>query len=123
MISKKESRLEYIDVVRHEDRKIHVLGRSEKSVSCDGASYTAHHIIFDAQTGKVFQEDSFRHIGSFPLFMCGCYILSFEGECPPLLDHELSLEIYENRLKADKYEEHIRKFKEANLKEIKHAGD
>jgi hypothetical protein len=31
------------------------------------------------------------------------------------LDHELALNIHENKIKADKYDNSIREFKEANL--------
>jgi hypothetical protein len=120
MISKKEEgRLEYIDVVRWQDRGIHVLGRREERISSDDSSCRAYHIIHDAQTGKVISEDSFTYRCNFPLFMCGCYILSCEGTCPPLLDHELSLKIHKNRIKADKYDDNIRKFKEANLNDLR----
>jgi hypothetical protein len=44
MISKKEKgRLEYIDVVRWQDGKIHVLGRIEEHSSSDGSFYSAYH--------------------------------------------------------------------------------
>ena len=120
MISKKaEGRLEYIDVVRWQDSKIHVLGRREESISSDDSFYRAFYIIHDAPTGKVISEDSFMYIGNFPLFMCGCYILSCEGECPPLLDHELALNIHENKIKADQYDNSIREFKEANLNDLR----
>jgi hypothetical protein len=46
-------------------------------------------------------------------------MLTCEGECPPLLDHELALNIYENRVKADNYDTIVRKFRAANLKERK----
>jgi hypothetical protein len=68
---------------------------------------------------KKICEDSFRYIGNFPLFMCGCYILSCEGECPPFLNHELALKIHENKINADKYDSSIRKFKEANLNDLR----
>jgi hypothetical protein len=120
MISKKEERrLEDIDVVRWQDGKIHVLGRIEDNCSSDGTFYSAYHIIHDALTGEIIKEDSFRYIGNFPLFMCGCYMLSCEGERPPFLDHELALKIHENNINADKYDSSIRKFKEANLKDLK----
>jgi hypothetical protein len=48
-------------------------------------------------------------------------MLSCEGECPPILDHELSLEIHEYRMKADKYDDSIRQFKEANLNDLKNC--
>lgn len=116
MTSRKiEGRLEHIEVVRWQDGKIHVLGRGEEIITSDSASYMAYHIILDASTGKVISEDSFLHRGSFPLFMCGCYMLSCEGDCPPLLDRELSLEIHEYRKRVDKYDDSIRLFKEANL--------
>ncbi len=111
----KEGRLEYIEVVRRQGNELHVLGRGEEMNSSDSTSYMAYHIIHDASTGKVVSEDSFLHRGNFPLFMCGCYMLSCEGDCPPILDHELSLEIHEYRMKADKYDNSIRIFKEANL--------
>jgi len=114
----KEGRLEYIDVVRWQDGEIHVLGRGEEIISSDSTSYMAYHLIYEASTGKVVSEDFFLHRGSFPLFMCGCYILSCEGDCPPLLDHELSLKINENQTKAKKFDESIRKLREANLKDI-----
>ncbi len=114
---KKEGRLEFIDVVRWQDGEIHVLGRGEEMTSSDSTSFMAYHYIYDASTCKVVSEDSFLHRGSFPLFMCGCYMLSCEGDCPPLLDHELSLKINENQTKAKKFDESIRKFSEANLKE------
>ncbi|UCE78721.1 MAG: hypothetical protein JSV13_09480 [Nitrospiraceae bacterium] len=120
MISKtKEGRLESIDVVRWQDRKIHILGRREENISSDASSFRAYHIIHDEQTGKIISEDSFLYRGNFPLFMCGCYILSCEGTCLTLLDHELSLKIHENRLKADKYDDSISKFKEANLSDLR----
>jgi hypothetical protein len=100
MISKKEEgRLEYIDVVRWQDGEIHVLGRKEENISSDGSFYSAYHIIHDALTG--------------------CYILSCEGECPPFLNHELALKIHENKINADKYDSSIRKFKEANLNDLR----
>jgi hypothetical protein len=114
----KVGRLEYIDVVRWHDGEIHVLGRGEAIISSDSTSHMAYHMIYDAFTGKVVSEDSFLHRGSFPLFMCGCYMLSCEGDCPPLLDHELALKINENQVKAKNYDESIRKFREANLKEL-----
>lgn len=113
----KKSRLEYIDVVRWEEREIHVLGRGKERVSSDSTSSPAFHIIHDALTGRIISEDSFVYRGNFPLFMCGCYMLSCEGECPPLLDHELALEIHENQIKADKYDRLVREFQEANLKD------
>lgn len=120
MISKtKEGRIEYIDVVRWQDRKIHILGRREENISSDASSFTAYHIIHDDQTGKLISEESFLYRGNFPLFMCGCYILSCEGTRPTLLDHALSLTIHENRLKADKYDASISKFKEANLSDLR----
>jgi hypothetical protein len=120
MISKKEEgRLKYIDVVRIQDRKIHVLGRRKESISSDGSSFRAYHIIHDAQTGKVVSEDSFMYIGNFPLFMCGCYILSCEGKCPPLLDHDLAVKIHESKTKAVRYSNSMRKFKEANLNDLR----
>lgn len=114
---KKESRLEYIDVVRWEERKIHVLGRGKERVCSDSTSYRAFYIIHDALTGRIISEDFFVYRGNFPLFMCGCYMLTCEGECPPLLDHELALEIHENKIKADKYDKRVRELQEANLKD------
>ena len=107
--------LEHIDVVRWQDGKIHVLGRSEERFTADGHFFRAHHIIHDARTAEILSEDSFLHKGDFPLFMCGCYTLSCEGDCPPLLDHELALEIHENREKTDKYNDSVRIYREANL--------
>ena len=120
MISReKEGRLEYIDVVKWLDGEIHVLGRGEEINSSDSTSYMAYHFIYDASTGQIISEDSFLHRGNFPLFMCGCYMLSCEGECPPLLDHALSLSIHENQTKAKEFDERIRTFREANLNEVK----
>jgi hypothetical protein len=113
-VEKDKSILEYIDVVRWQDGKIHVLGRSEERVTADGHFFRAHHIVHDARTGDIVSEDSFIHKGNFPLFMCGCYTLSCEGDCPPLLDHELAIEIHENRGKTIKYNDSVRKYKEAN---------
>jgi hypothetical protein len=114
-VEKEKGILEYIDVVRWQDGKIYVLGRSEEKDTSDGHSFRARHIIHNALTCEMISEDSFIHKGNFPLFMCGCYTLSCEGDCPPLLDHELALNIHENRIKTDKYNDNIRKFKEANL--------
>jgi hypothetical protein len=120
MISEKEEgRLLYIDVIRWQDSRIHVFGRREESISSDGSSYRAFHIIHDASTGEVISEDFFIYRGNFPLFMCGCYILSCEGDCPPLLDHELALNIHENKIKADKYDNSIREFKVVNLNDLR----
>ncbi|MBI4848213.1 MAG: hypothetical protein HY808_06490 [Nitrospirae bacterium] len=116
---KEKVRLEQIDVVRWQDGIIHVLGRGEETVHSDSVSCIAYHIIHDASTGKVISEDSFLHRGSFPLFMCGCYTLACEGDCPPLLDHELALAIHENRMKADIYVKNVVKFTEANLNDLK----
>lgn len=119
MISEKEKgRLQYIDVVRWQDSRIHVFGRREESISSDGSSYRAFHINHDALTGEVISEDSFIYKGNFPLFMCGCYTLACEGDCPPLLDRELALTIHENRIKADNYDNSVRNFKEANLNDL-----
>lgn len=115
----KEGRLEYIDVVRWQDRKIHILGRREENISSDASSFRAYHIIHDEQTGNIISEDSFLNRGNFPLFMCGCYILTCEGTCPTLLDDELSLTIHENRLKSDEYDSCISKFKEANSSDLR----
>ena len=72
MISIKEKgRLEYIEVVRWQDGKIHVLGRGKEIISSDNTSYRAFHIIHDAQTKKILSEESFIYRGNFPLFMCG----------------------------------------------------
>lgn len=118
-MEKEKGILEYIDVVRWQDGKIHVLGRSEERVTSDGHSFRAHHIIYDALTGEMISEDFFIHEGNFPLFMCGCYTLSCEGDCPPLLDHELALKIHENRIKIDKYDISTREFKKANLNDLR----
>jgi hypothetical protein len=112
-------KLEYIDIVRRQDGKIHVLGRKEESISSEGTAQKAYHIVLDARTGEIISEEAFIYVGNFPLFMCGCYMLTCEGECPPLLDHELALNIYENRVKADNYDTIVRKFRAANLKERK----
>ena len=114
----KKGILEYIDVVRWQNGNIHVLGRNEEMVTADGHFFKAHHIIHDAVTGEVISEDSFMHKGNFPLFMCGCYTLSCEGDCPPLLDHELAIRIHKNRIKTDKYNDDIKKFKVANLNDL-----
>ena len=114
----KEERLEYIDVVRWQDGEIHVLGRGKEITTSDSTTYMAYHTIHDASTGKLISEESFIHRGSLPLFMCGCYILSCDGDCPPILDHELSLRVHENRVKAENYDRDIKQFKEANLKEV-----
>ena len=111
--------LEYLDVVRWQHGNIHVLGRSEERDTADGHFFKAHHIIYDAITGEMISEDAFMHKGNFPLFMCGCYTLSCEGDCPPLLDHELAIEIHENRIKTDKYNDSVKKFKEANLNDFR----
>jgi hypothetical protein len=120
MIPDKEAgRLEYIDVVRRQDGKIHVLGgREESNSSDDGPSYRLFHIIHDALTGKVISEDFFISRGNFPLFMCGCYLLACEGTCPPMLDHELALKIHEDKVKADAYNNLMRELKEANLNDL-----
>ncbi len=118
-MEKEKGILEYIDVVRWRNGKIHVLGRSEVRVTSDGHFFRAHHIVHDALTGEMISEDSFIHKGNFPLFMCGCYTLSCEGDCPPLLDHELALKIHENRIKTDKYDISTREFKEANLNDLR----
>ena len=118
-MEKGRGKLEYIDVVRWQDGKIHVFGRNEERDTADGHFFRAHHFIHDALTGKMLSEDSFMHKGNFPLFMCGCYTLSCEGDCPPLLDHELALIIHENRIKTDTYDGNIRKFKEANLNDLR----
>jgi len=86
-------------------------------ISSDSTSSMAYHLIYDASTGKLISEDSFLHRGSFPLFMCGCYMLSCEGDCPPLLDRELAIKIYENQTKAKMFDDTIKKFREANLNE------
>jgi hypothetical protein len=116
---KEKGRLKYIDVIRFQDGKIHVLGRRKESISSDGSFLRAYHIIYDAPTGKVISEDSFMYRGNFPLFMCGCYILSCEGKCPPLLDHELAMKINENKIKADRYNNSMKKFQEANLNDLR----
>ncbi len=113
-----EGRLEHIDVVRWQDGEIHVLGREEEIVSSDITSYMAHHIIHDASTGEVISEDSFLHRGSFPFFMCGCYMLSCEGDCPPILNHELAHGIHENQIKVKTFDDSIKKFRKANLREL-----
>jgi len=118
-VEKGKGILEYIDVVRWQDGKIHVLGRSEERSTSDGHSFRAHHILYDALTGEIISEESFIHKGNFPFFMCGCYTLSCEGDSPPLLDHELALKIDANRIKTDKYNDSIRKFREANINDIK----
>lgn len=114
-----KGKLEYIDVVRQQDGKIHVLGRSEERDTADGHFFRAHHVIHDARTGELISEDTFMHKGAFPLFMCGCYTLSCEGDCPPLLDHDLAVNIHENRVKTDEYNEIIREFQEANIDDLK----
>ncbi len=119
---KKEGRLEYIEVVRRQGSELHVLGRGKEIISSDSTSYMAYHIIHDALTGKVISEESFLYRGNFPLFMCGCYMLSCEGDCPPLLDNKLSLEINEYRIKADNYDDSIRQFKEANMNDLNQSG-
>lgn len=118
-MEKEKGILEYIDVVRWQDGKIYVLGRSEERGTADGYFFRAHHIIHDALTGEIISEDAFMHKGNFPLFMCGCYTLSCEGDCPPLLDHELALKVHENRIKTDKYDISIREFKAANLSDLR----
>ncbi len=116
---KNNSRLESIDVVRCQDGKIHVLGRNEERDTADGHFFRAHHIIHDALTGEVISENSFMHKGNFPLFMCGCYTLSCEGDCPPLMGHELALEIHKNRIETDTYNNTVRKLKAANLNDTR----
>ena len=111
--------LDSIDVVRWQDGFIHVLGRSEERDTADDHFFKAHHFIHDALTGELISEDYFIHKGNFPFFMCGCYTLSCEGDCPPLLDHKLAIAIHENRIKTDKYNESIKKFREANLNDLK----
>jgi hypothetical protein len=122
ILDKEVGRLEYIDVVRWQDGKIHVLEGREVGSSSDGPSCRLFHIIHDALTGNVITEDSFISRGNFPLFMCGCYLLACEGTCPPLLDHELALKIHENKIKADAYNKSMREFKEANLNDLKTAS-
>ena len=120
MIPDKEAgRLEYIDVVRWQDGKIHVLGGREECSSDDSPSYRLFHVVHDALTGKVTKEDSFISRGDFPLFMCGCYLLACEGTCPPMLDHELALKIHEDKIKANAYNKIVREFREANLYDLK----
>jgi hypothetical protein len=119
IFQKEKGRLEYIDVVRWQDGNIHVLGRKEENISCDGSFCSAYHIIHDALTGEIISEDSFIHKGNFPLFMCGCYSLSCEGDHPPLLDHELAINIHENKKKTDKYDITTREFKKANLNDLR----
>ncbi len=114
-----EGRLEYIDVVRWQDGEIHVLGRGAEIVASESTLYMAYHFIYDSSTGKLTNEESFLHRGSFPLFMCGCYMLSCEGNCPPILDHKLSLDIKEYRVKADKYDDSVRQYKEANINDLR----
>ena len=70
---KKESRLEYIDVVRWEERKIHVLGRGKERVCSDSTSYRAFYIIHDALTGRIISED-FLCTGATSLFLCAAVI-------------------------------------------------
>jgi len=48
---KQNQRLEEIDVIRYEDEKIHVLGRSGNKL---------YHIVHDAQTKEILEEDSFK---------------------------------------------------------------
>jgi hypothetical protein len=115
-------RLEYIDAVRWQDGKIHVLGGREESHSDDGPSYRLFHIVHDAMSGKIISEDSFISRGNSPLFMCGCYLLTCEGSCPPVLDHELALKIHEDKIRADAYDKNVREFKEANLNDLKIAA-
>lgn len=115
---KQEGRLEYIDAVRWQDGKIHVLGRRDESILSDSSSCRAFHIIHDAQTGTIIAEDSFVHRGNFPLFMCGCFTLACEGDHPPLLCHELAIEIQQNRTKAEQYDHDVRKFRDLNLVDI-----
>lgn len=118
-MEKEKGRLEYIDVVRWQDGKIHVLGRNAERITSDGHFFRTHYIIHDSLTYEIIIEDSSIHKGNFPLFMCGCYTLSCEGDCPPLLDHELALSIYENRKNTEHYNESIRKFKEANSNDLR----
>ena len=117
-MNKEKERLDYIDVVRWQDGNIHVLGRSEERDTADGHFFRAHHIIHDALTGEMISEDCFMHKGNFPFFMCGCYTLSCESDCPPLMDHELALEIHENRINTEIYNERVKRFKKANLNDL-----
>jgi hypothetical protein len=112
-------KIESVDVVRWQDGKVHVLGRGEETVSSDSVKSIAYHIIHDASTGKVVSEESFMHRGSFPLFMCGCYMLSCEGDCPPILDRDLAVNIHEYLIRAKHYDETVKKFRDANLKDLK----
>lgn len=118
-MEKERGILEHIDVVRWQEGNIHVLGRSEERITADGHSFRAQHIIHDARTGEMISEDSFLHKGNFPLFMCGCYTLTCEGDCPPLLDHALALAIHQNRIKTDEYNDSVRKFEDANVSDLK----
>jgi hypothetical protein len=117
-VDKEKGKLDYIDVVRWQDESIHVLGRSDERDTADGHFFRAHHIIHDALTGEIISDDSFMHKGNFPFFMCGCYTLSCESDCPPLMDHELALKIHENRINTDRYNDSVKKFKEANLNDL-----
>ncbi len=110
--------LEYIDVVRWEGDIIHVLGRREESAAPDASTFKAYHIRHDAQSGEIIDEDFFIHAGSFPLFMCGCYVLTCQGDCPPLLDNELALKIQGDSRKAARYDSCVQKFREKNLSDM-----
>ncbi len=112
-------KIESVDVVRWQDGKVHVLGRGEETVSSDSVKSIAYHIIHDDSTGKVVSEKSFMHRGSFPLFMCGCYMLSCEGDCPPILDRDLAVNIHEYLIRAKQFDETVKKFRDANLKDLK----
>lgn len=101
-----EKKLEEIDVVRREGKRIHVLGRNRKYL---------HHIVYDVSTEKIVKEDSVRDVHNFLLagLMSSTGIGLSLGI--PIVIYELTNPCaYRRRRKIKEYYRTVKQFENAN---------
>lgn len=109
--------LETIDVVRKEDGKVHVFGRSGGRVF--SPSPYLHYITHDANSGEIIQEDSFKSKDNSDLVFS--FTFSLLGVGLPFFINELRPSNFKNRRKAREYYNKVHQFKNANMADLREA--
>lgn len=110
----KTERLEEIDVVRIENGRVHVLGRSGKFSKC------LNHMVHDITSGEIIAEDSFDRKNSEDLFFSGLFSL-YGGLGIPFLIYNLMPKQCERRGKTKEYDGKVKLFQEINMDDLRKA--
>ena|SRR3989304_116240 len=113
-------RLHYVEVVRHEKGRVHVLGIN---LSVDSSTSRLCHIIHDAENGEIIEENSFKYRGAIsdaPIWVMLSDVLLLS--IPTFINGLRSSE-KERVRKVRQYFNDMHQFQDANMMDLEKAAN